>query len=503
MPTARPARIALFLVLLLALPAGMVPVPARAGPEPEAAGAEAAGAEAAGAKAAVAPKTFVVTRRPFAVTMDLQGTFVPSELVEVAYVPRVYGGALEVREAFPGGPVVQGQTLVSFEEEWIQRDLENAERDLFIARARLQRQEAELKQKKEATEIQRLALARGLERAERKLKHFRETDKADRVAKAEHNLKGTENRIQDETEELEQLEKMYRADDLTEETEAIVMRRARRGLSRMRQSFEWARKNHQRFLDEGLPQEEQDIELDVRRRQNDNRAYLVMSEADLRRADLELEKARASFALQETRLRELREDRDQLRVRASGDGYAVPGAFKTTSWSDVDGMKRALSPGGRFKARQVLFTIVRPGDVAVRTAVGEADLAKLEVGQAVEVRAGTAPQDVLQGVVQAVSPLGSGGKHTVDVSLQEAGEGLMPATSAKIRVILQQEDEVLVVPNGAIRKDGDRRLLYVLEGGNPVERVVKLGASSGGKTVIVEGLKAGEKVLEQAPAEAK
>ena len=460
--------------------------------------------EKEGGKEKETPKVLTAAKRPFVVTLDLKGTFVPNGAAEVAFVPKVYGGTLQVVEAAGAGPVVAGQTLVRFDDQWITRDLESMERDVFVARARLQRQEADVRQRTVLTSIERQRRTWRVERAEADFERYHEVDRARRIAQAEHNLKGTENRLQDDIEELEQLEKMYQADDLTEETEAIVIRRTRRNLARLRRSFEWAQARHRVFMEITLPREDRDKEIDLRKKKTELQAYLVMSETDLRTIELGLEKARSDFARLEKRLRELREDRDHLRLRAPRDGYAVPGYFKTSSWQDPEGALRVLRPDSRVKARQVLFSVVKPGDVGVRTTISESDLSRVKIGQRVEVRSTVASEAVLDGVVDAVAAVGTGGKHVVMVSLEETNDALMGGMSAKLKVELTRVNAAIVVPAGALKKDGGKHYLWISAKDGKIEkRAVKVGPSSGGKTVIKDGLAPGESFLETPPEEAK
>lgn len=449
------------------------------------------------------PETAVVVRRTLTVAVDTGGTFVPREAVEVAYEPEVYGGALEVVDAAATGRVVVGQELVRFDDEDVSREIGDRERDLYIARARLEKQEAELNDKKTDVEMQRAQLQTRLERTEQEMRLFLDVNKPTRIAQSEFNLQGTENRIQEQAEELEQLERMYEADDLTEETEEIVIRRARRALARARQSFAWQKQHHQLFVEVTLPHEEQDLQVKLERARQDVAAFEAASRPDLRRMELELEKARVGFERQEKALRDLRDDRDALRVRAPKDGYAVPGAFVGTKWQDLDGMRRALEPGGRLKAGQTLFTIVQPGNVAVQATIDEDDLLRVKTGQAVAVRPGVSDDVVLDGEVAAVEPVASGGKHDVRIDLKGTKPYLMPGQSCKVRIVLQRAEDVLVVPADAVKHDDGHDVVLVWEDGKVREAAVELGVRSGKWVEVLDGLEEGTRVVAKPPEPGK
>jgi len=445
------------------------------------------------------PKTVKVVRRPFTEKVETSGAFVPRQAIEVAYEPEVYGGALKIVTAADPGPVVVGQELVRFDDEEIARQIGDGERDLFIARARLEKQEADVRFRKKQVDMQRAKLETSLKRSEQALHLFLKVHKPTRIAQGEHNLEGAENRILDQVEELQQLERMYEADDLTEETEEIVIRRARRGLARARKSFEWQKKRHELFLEVTLPKEEHDLRVDVERKQVDLRSYVATSAPDFRRAEVELEKARTAFERQEKKMRDLRADRDALRLRAPADGYAVPGYFQGTAWKDIDGMRRVLVPEGRVKARQVLYTIVHAGNVGVRTVVGEADVLRVKAGQKAVVRPGAKPDVALDATVLEVLRVGSGGKYGVRLDLQETDKALMPGQSCKIEVVTRRVESALVVPSAAVHADGKRHFVHVVQGDESVAREIRVGATSGKYTEVLDGIEEGVEIHAKAP----
>src|SRR6185503_13684977 len=70
---------------------------------------------------------------------------------------------------------------------------------------------------------------------------------------AEFALKSTEQSLEYVTEELKQLEKMYKADDLTEETEEIILKRAKNDVDRSQFLTEQARLRHERSTTLDIP----------------------------------------------------------------------------------------------------------------------------------------------------------------------------------------------------------------------------------------------------------
>jgi HlyD family secretion protein len=64
-----------------------------------------------------------------------------------------------------------------------------------------------------------------------------------------------------------------------------------------------------------------------------------------------------------------------------------------------------------------------------------------------------------------------------------------------VRVLLDQRDKVLTLARGSFVEEGGGHFLYVLQDGQAVKRVVRLGAQSLSLVEVLEGLKPGERVI--------
>jgi HlyD family secretion protein len=118
----------------------------------------------------------------------------------------------------------------------------------------------------------------------------------------------------------------------------------------------------------------------------------------------------------------------------------------------------------------------------------DAILAKEYHGEVVEVgQAG----DTVQGVVS----------FTVTVELTDADEFVKPGMTAAVNVVIEEQNDVVLIPNRAVRLVDSERVVYVLVDGMPVQVKVKLGSSSGIDSVLVEGdIKEGDPIILNPPS---
>lgn len=445
------------------------------------------------------PKTADVKKGAFSVTLDLSGTFDAKTSWEVLMDAEQWGGDLEVAEAAAPGPVQKGAVLMKFKTDKIDEALAAAERDLTLARIGFQRQTEDMKR---SEEVQAMALRKAeveAQSAEAGYKRYVEVERDLRIKEADQRLQNTRDNVAEQEEELRQLEKMYKSDELTEETEDIVLRRTRRQLERMKFSQstqllrdEWWRKQE-------FPREQENLEIAMKKAVAEYAKAKALADAVAVQAKTEYEKAKTGLAKQEENFAKLRRDRERFTLVAPESGYAVYGALAKGKWSWTDVPSQALIAQGRMKVKpgQVLWTVVRPGDVVVRTSVNEAAVLGVNEGQTAKVRPG-AMKTALSGRVSRVSRVASGTDFEVGIELDATDARLFPGYTCKITLTTVEKADALTVPAAAVETDGDKRFVHVWADGKSSRREVEAGETSGGRTEIVSGVQEGEKVLASA-----
>jgi hypothetical protein len=412
-----------------------------------------------------------------------------------------WGADLEVVEVASPGPVQKGQTLVKFRTDKIDEALAAAERDLTLARFNFQRQTEDLQRQKEAQSLAQKKAEMDFAAADNALTRFLEWEKAMKLQEADLRLQNSKDNLADSEEELAQLEKMYKSDDLTEETEEIVLRRTRRQLARQKTYLTFQQKRDEVWRAVDFPREEESLQLAKRRATVDFERFKVAAATAEEQQRVEYEKAKAGFVKQEETTAKLRKDREKFELKAPEAGIAVWGTLSRGKWSGGEPPSAALIAAGRSKVKpgQVLFTIVRPGDVQVRTSVGEASVFSVIEGLPAKVRPGPAPKLDLVGKISRVGRTSGGTDYDVVIELGAPDARLLPGHTCKVRVTVSEKTDAITVPAACVESDGDKRFVQVWADGKASKREVDAGESSGGRTEILSGLKEGERVLASAP----
>ena len=181
---------------------------------------------------------------------------------------------------------------------------------------------------------------------------------------------------------------------------------------------------------------------------------------------------------------------------------AKSGASKRTLTfrSPVSGViteKKALQ-GMRFMPGDTLYQVADLSSVWVVADVFEQDIAQVRTGAMAKVRINAYPDKVFEGRVTYVYPTLNPETRTVPVRVELANPGqlLKPAMFAQVEVPVGGKGQVVTVPTSAVIDSGTRQIVLIAHGEGRFEpRDVKLGGRSESHIEVMDGVKAGEKVV--------
>ncbi len=183
-----------------------------------------------------------------------------------------------------------------------------------------------------------------------------------------------------------------------------------------------------------------------------------ISPAELDKAQTTLEAARAQLSVVEA---QARNSAALVRQREAQLGQAKVDLSRTEIRAPVDGIviKRSVEPGQTVAASlqaPELFVIARNlTDMQVETAVDEADVGRLQVGQEAQFTVDAFPGRRFKGTVtqvrKAAQVVSNVVTYIVIVSAANPDLILLPGMTANVRIVTAQKDKVLKVANAALR----------------------------------------------------
>ena len=163
-----------------------------------------------------------------------------------------------------------------------------------------------------------------------------------------------------------------------------------------------------------------------------------------------------------------------------------------------------IKPGDQVSPGAAAIRIDDLSNLLVDLQVSEVDINRVAVGQPVYLTFDAILGREYQGVVSAVSPVGQNTQGIIEfivtVELQDPNGDVKPGMTAGVNVVVNQLENVVLVPNRAVRVQDGQRVVFVLRNGS-LERVpVSLGASSDTMSQVLDGnLQNGDNIVLNPP----
>ncbi len=497
---------------------GAVPKAAPAQADPAKAEAAAAKPEAAAAKPEAAPAkaetpaSHTVKKGLLKIVLDLDGVFESQTASEIVVRPEEWSasGPLTVRSVVKhGARVKKGEVLVTFDTEKIDKAIDDLRTELKLTELGLQQADQQLRAMERTTPMDLEANERAARMTEEDRKYFFEVERPFELKSNEFNLKSAKNMLEYQEEELRQLEKMYKADDITEETEEIVLKRTRDQVEFAKMMVESYQLRHDHTLKFTIPRQDDRIKDSSQRSLLESEKTKLTLPIALQKQRLDLDKLRVQQARSGQRLKELLADRELLTVKSPLEGLAYYGKSTRGKFADAQTVAEMLRPHGNVQPNQVFMTVVQPQSVVIRTTVPEEQLHRLRPGlSGVAIPSGY-PDLRLPAVITRVSdvPLGPGGFDAqLKVTLDKDAQPVVPGLVCKVKLVPYLKKDALIVPPKAVlteELDDQPYVTLLAKDGKTTKRPVTVGNKTDKAVEILKGLAEGDQVLLEAPKDAK
>jgi len=225
----------------------------------------------------------------------------------------------------------------------------------------------------------------------------------------------------------------------------------------------------------------------------------------------DISEADAKLALAEAQLQDAQREWDRLKDGPDPDDIASAQARVTASQATLKSAS-ILAPfsGTVTDVKPMLGDQVSPGVPAFRiddlsrllvdVQVSEVDINGVKMGQPVTLTFDAILDVIYNGKVVSVAQVGNTTQgavtFTVTVELTDSDDRVKPGMTSAVTIVVNQLDNVLLVPNRAVRLVNNQRVVYILVNGVANEVDITLGATSGIESVVLSGdLKKGDLII--------
>jgi multidrug resistance efflux pump len=431
--------------------------------------------------------------------LELDGTFDALETADYKVRMEAYAGELVIaRVAAQGQAVRKGEPILEIVQAPLQKQIAAAEIDLKVARSALAKAQAEMKL---AARGDALALGQAeaaVANARANLEVFDKVDGKQMLEQADLSVQFSRDGVSDQEEELDQLRKMYKSEELTNATSEIVVRRAARSLERSRRYLRMAEEDAGVVKTVRHPQQRQTFAFALENAEKALEGVKVQQDHARVQRQAELDRSTAAAAQAEEHLARLKRDLEAFTWKAPFDGRVFYGAFTNGQWPAAEALASQLRTGERLLPMQVLLTFCGAATY-VRADLPEAAYFDVAPGQAVTLSPVSMPDDRREGKVRAKSLFAAlkpgGSSYEAKIDLASPFTELAPGMRARITLRLAERRDVVLVPSNAVSGSGPKHTVTVSKEGKRSPREVTIGKSDGKMTEVKKGLEPGETIV--------
>ncbi len=246
-------------------------------------------------------------------------------------------------------------------------------------------------------------------------------------------------------------------------------------------------------------------------------AQLAYDEAVRTRDSLELDRtvAETNLSLAQARLSDAQREADRLKDGPDPNDVAALQARVDAAQATLDLQQLKAPFAGTVTNVQVKSgDQISPGEIAFRlddlsrmlvdVRVSEVDINRIQVGQTANLTFDAILDKTYAGSVTEVSQVGVTTQGVVEfvvtIELTNADQDVKPGMTAAVNIVVDQLENVLLVPNRAVRVLDGQRVVYILQNGELQSVKITLGATSDNMSEVTDGtLRAGDLIVLNPP----
>ncbi len=228
---------------------------------------------------------------------------------------------------------------------------------------------------------------------------------------------------------------------------------------------------------------------------------LQVTPENLARAQAQIEQAKDALARLNATVEDLAQAEAQVAASRAARDLAKQRVSEAMLVAPVAGTITALDleQGEFVQAGRPVVTIADLEHLQIKLSIDETDIPRVEIGQPVALDLDAFPGQVVNGVVREIAPAATTVQGVVNydvlIDVNANDVPIKAGMTANANVQVARQENVLLIPTRSIRAQGSKRLVTILENGQPKEIVVTLGLSNEQETEILSGLVEGAQVL--------
>jgi multidrug efflux pump subunit AcrA (membrane-fusion protein) len=201
------------------------------------------------------PVLHTVKQGPIKITADLEGVIVAETMHEIRVEPRSWDNFTVSEAVSYGSQVRKGDVLIRFNAQELEDTIADLEAEEKLADLAIEQLEQELPQHERSLNLELEAAERETRIAKQHTERFAKVERPVEEESSEWIMKSAQFSYESSLEELQQLQKMYEADDVTEETEEFILKRQRHSVEQAKFRLKTAELDRDRKKQLSIPRQ--------------------------------------------------------------------------------------------------------------------------------------------------------------------------------------------------------------------------------------------------------
>ena len=219
--------------------------------------------------------------------------------------------------------------------------------------------------------------------------------------------------------------------------------------------------------------------------------------SDIETAKAKVDSDKNSYNINLNRENRYREISANCKIKAPQDGQVVYANQDSRRMSEADMIKE----GSTVRQRQVLVRLPDKTQMQVKTMINESNISSVKVGMPAKITFDSIPGKVIEGEVVKVNLypeivwMSSAKDYVTLVKINENIEELRSGLTAQVRIIADEQKDVLMVPVHCVTEYGNKTYCVTYKDGVWGYKEVLLGASNEKQIIVLAGLNEGDQVV--------
>jgi hypothetical protein len=436
--------------------------------------------------------------KPFFITHSIPATALPGESTEILLDAEIWTSFEITSIAKHGSIVKKDEPLIVFETEDIDKKLDDTRRAISTEKLELDQTLLDLATLEKTVPEQLIRIKLSAEEAAEELEYFTKTQRKIAEESADFGLKRNRQILASYQEELKQLLQMYEADDITEDTEEIILQKQHDTVEAAEFALRREILNHKRTMEISIPR----LAVELTQKRDDTALALEKGNKDLPRS-IEMKKIeaaglRTSLERNQQALTRIESDRKLFEIKAPADGTFYLGTIKDGKWITGDLIK-SLSPKGSAPVGKTFATFIpSTANLVVHAFLDQATAGAIRPAAEGTATLGGRGEESIPVILESLSTAPDPDLKYSALFTAKWPDGITPVAgqSLQIKLISYATEKAFTVPSKALEYGPLGWTAEVkLADGKTEKRAVTRGKSSEDQTEITGGLEAGQVVI--------